>query len=154
MNTTAFRHSPRECDRGGLGKKHTAAKAKSTEKGVESREGTDAATHREGARADLTAAKGKPCLAQAPPAPALGSSPSRPVPRRPTGYSSSDERTAFSAHLTRSSTSTPPQAGGPPRPGGQLPGKRLTPPSSLLLPFSDPPTPGRRRQRSRPTSEC
>lgn len=80
MNTTAFRHSPRECDRGGLGKKHTAAKAKSTEKGVESREGTDATTHREGARADLTAAKGKPCLAQAPPAPALGSSPSRPVP--------------------------------------------------------------------------
>lgn len=34
--------------------KHTAAKVKSTEKGVESREGTDAATHREAARADLT----------------------------------------------------------------------------------------------------
>lgn len=135
--------------------KHTAAKAKSTEKGVERREGTDAATHREAARADPTPRqKGSP-VALSGPGPAgshvrLVAIPSRPTPPHRLFVVRRTNGLLGSPHAVQHKYST---SSGRPAPGPEAscPGN-----ASLrhLRSFSDPPTPGRRRERSRPTSEC
>lgn len=78
------------------------------------------------------AANAKPCQAQASPAPSLGSPLPRPGLCRPTGCSSPGRQTDFSAHLTRSSTSTPLLTGGLPR--ARRPAARGTPHSAIFAP--------------------